>query len=154
MMGEKEIATPLQSQDWFQQMIENLQNLLVEGEFTARFTLIQIYHTTGAMIAEHESKVENLIEETARALGRSTRWAYQCRQFYEKFPNLDKLPDGKAISWHRITNELLPEHKEPKKKPDLKARIKEWVKTNVPDKKQRHFAMQLLLDWENEKGGL
>jgi len=148
-MNDK-IATPLQSQDWFQQMIENLQNLLTEGEFTARYTLIQVYHTTGAMIAEHESKTENLIEETARALGRSTRWAYQCRQFYEKFPSLDKLPSGKAVSWHKIANELLPAHgkKKPAGKNEL---IAQFIADIFPGerKERKKFIAEIITEWEN-----
>ena len=147
-MNDK-IATPLQSQDWFQQMIENLQNLLTEGEFTARYTLIQVYHTTGAMIAEHEDKAENLIEETARALNRSTRLIYQCRQFYEKFPKLDKLPDGKAISWRQIANELLPAHgkKKPASKDEL---IAQFIADIFPNerKERKKFIKEIVEEWE------
>lgn len=126
-------ATPLQSEGWFQEMVEELKNLLTEGEFSARYTIIQIYHTTGRTIAEHEGRAKNLVEETAKALGKSARLIYQCRQFFGKFPDLDDLPDGKAISWRHIANNLLPEHKEEKPKPLIENKIKEFLDGIQPD---------------------
>jgi len=37
---------------------------------------------------------------------------YYIIKFYETYPDLNMLPDGKNISWYKVTNQLLPGTKE------------------------------------------
>jgi len=138
----------LQNQAWFEELVENLGNLLIEGEFTARYTLIQTYHTTGAAIAEHEDKDPDIIKHLAKALNKSTRLIYQCRQFYAKIPDLKKLPGDKTITWRDIVTNILPEHKEKKEPLTLDERIAEFFKEQSFTAKQKEFARIVIEEWE------
>ena len=87
-----------------QGFIEECRDLLVEGEFAARWTLIQTYHTLGLMLLE-ESKNQpkaNFIATVAVKVNRSERTLWYAIAFAEKFPKLDKLPEGKLISWRGV----------------------------------------------------
>ena len=50
--------------------------------------------------------------------GIKERELYRAIQFYDKYPDLDFLPDGKNISWHKIVNNLLPDSPEEKPEPE------------------------------------
>ncbi|MCK4359119.1 MAG: hypothetical protein KAW92_10350 [Candidatus Cloacimonetes bacterium] len=45
----------------------------------------------------------------------------RCSHFRKKYPDLDELPEGKAISWHKIVNKYLPAPSEEKS-------MQEWIK--------------------------
>jgi hypothetical protein len=146
-----EVLPPaLDDQQWFQELVENLQNLLTEGEFAANWTRIQAYHTAGAAIVENENKAPNIIEETAKALGRSKRSVYQYVQFYKLVPDLKKLKpeDGKAISWHKVVNELLPEHGAKKKAISKDNLIAQFIKDIFPGDRRKKFIKEVVEEWE------
>ena len=87
-------------------LAEEIKALLVESEFSSRWTLIVGYHTAGRLILEN--KVSDLAE-FSRLLGKSQRTVYRAVRFAEKYPSLDVLPLGKAISWNHIVTKLLPD---------------------------------------------
>ena len=99
---------------WFKDLIEDCKGLVTEAEFTSRYTLIVAYHAVGERITEEKENFEkagikNINKAVAEAMNRSTRHVQRCVQFYKKYPDLDKLPGGKAISWHQVVNKYLPE---------------------------------------------
>jgi hypothetical protein len=64
----------------------------------------------------------------ATSLGISQRQIEQCIQFARKYPDLSLMNTGKNISWHKITQELLPEHVESISKPVTKAELIQCLK--------------------------
>uniref|UniRef100_A0A6M3JKL3 Uncharacterized protein n=1 Tax=viral metagenome TaxID=1070528 RepID=A0A6M3JKL3_9ZZZZ len=122
------------TESWYNQLIEDLQDLLVETEFTSRWTLIEGYHSLGSRILQENenferSKIYNqdIVQRIANSLGRKTRTIYYAIQFAREYPNLNLLPEGKNISWHHIINKYLTDGTEKKviKKADLHRMIKE-----------------------------
>lgn len=93
----------------FNAMIEECHNLLVEKEFNIRFDIITMYHELGNIILSYipnkEAKRE-LCNAIAESLGKSQRTIYYSIAFAKQYPRLDKLPEGKAISWRKITKLL------------------------------------------------
>ena len=121
------------TESWYNSLIEDLQDLLVETEFTSRWTLIEGYHSLGSRILQENenferSKIYNqdIVQHIANSLGRKTRTIYYAIQFAREYPNLNLLPEGKNISWHHVINKYLTDGTEKKvvKKVDLYRMIK------------------------------
>lgn len=107
--------TPISS-DWYKLLIDDCQGIVTEAEFNSRDFLIRGYHELGRRILEDAEKFgefgmkkEDAIKIIATDIGRSTRTVERAVQFYQKFPELEALPEGKSISWHKIVNVYLPE---------------------------------------------
>ncbi|KKQ68589.1 MAG: hypothetical protein A2626_02820 [Candidatus Nealsonbacteria bacterium RIFCSPHIGHO2_01_FULL_38_55] len=56
---------------------------------------------------------KKILQRVAISLGKSERTIYQAVEFAQKYPDIQKLPEGKNISWHKICNNLLPEVRQP-----------------------------------------
>jgi hypothetical protein len=91
----------------YEQFIEELKAILTEAIFTSRWALVEGYHTLGKRILKEGETVLRV----AKSLDKSERTIQYAVQFAQKFPNLDKLPEGKNISWRKVIA-LLPEPKE------------------------------------------
>jgi len=126
-----------------EEIIEELRNLLVEGEFVSRWGLVETYHRAGQLILENELP----IEETAKAVGKSKRLVYAWCAFVKKYPSLDDIEGGKAVSWTRLYKKLLPAHKE---KPVLEDRIEKFLEKYNPalTAKEKEMVHDALIEWE------
>lgn len=115
---KKEIVKNLENEGWYYSLIDDCQSILTEGIWNYRLTLIKTYHLLGQRILEENNNFERakiygekIVQHVAQSLGKSTRTIFQAIQFAKKYPNLDLLPGGKNISWHKICIELLPQPK-------------------------------------------
>ncbi len=132
-----DIVTDVKTQDWYKALITELDACIVETSFSARDAIIQGKHFIGKEILAHEEQFSEAgylkaSELIAQDLGKSQRDIEQCIQFARKYPDLSLLPQGKAISWHIITRDLLPEHTpetlESKSKPITKSDLIQILK--------------------------
>jgi len=134
----------------YKELVDEIDGLITEGVFSSRWTLIETYHQIGEKLTNysvHESiKPEDLVQRVAKDTGKSKRTMYQSMQFYKKYPDINTLSQGKNISWHKICNELLPEHK--KDKPTLDEKIKQFIEDLYPRDKRKEFITIVLKDWE------
>jgi len=48
------------------------------------------------------------VQDLAQNLGQSERTLYYALQAYDKYPKLDKLPEGKNITWNKLITKYLP----------------------------------------------
>lgn len=113
----QKVKTEIVRQGWYEQLIEDCKDIIVEGVFASRWALIETYHNLGKRILGDETKFTQagylkMSQRVATSLGKSQRTIEQSIQFVRKFPDLSLLPDGKNISWHKICNNLLPAPKE------------------------------------------
>jgi len=109
----------LQKSDWFASLIEECRAIIIEHEFTSRWTIIEGYHALGKRISEDNNNFEReqiygkkIVQSIAETIGKSERTVYQAIKFYEKYPDLSLLPEAKNTSWHKITQKYLPQAKE------------------------------------------
>lgn len=113
------IALPVESQEWYQALVEECRAIVVEAEFTARWALVEGYHTLGMRIVSdgHFEKYakgnESFLTDLSRNLGLSYRTLYRAVEFARKFPNLEALPEGKNTSWNQVVTKYLPGPKVP-----------------------------------------
>ena len=113
------VEIKLESQGWYQQLIDDCKDIVVEGEFASRWALIETYHNLGKRILEENVSFERakiygqeITSRVSQSLDKSKRTIERSIQFARKYPELNKLPEGKDISWHKICNKLLPATKE------------------------------------------
>jgi hypothetical protein len=98
----------LPSED-YKALCDEIKATITEGVFNSRWELLRTYHEVGKLISDYKDiTVSRLSTDTSI----SQRTLERCVQFYEKFPDMEKLPEGKNISWHKIVNHYLPDHKD------------------------------------------
>lgn len=109
------VTHSLQSQEWYQALIEDCAAVITEGVFQSRWILIETYHLLGRRLLQEYANFnraeiygDRITEMVAADLGKSQRTIQRAVQFAQKFPDLGALPDGKNITWHKICNQLLP----------------------------------------------
>ena len=103
--------------EWFQALIEECKTTIIERRYRSATELLKMKWSLGDRILEDVGKFERaqiygrqIIVTVSRALDCSEREIYRCIQFRKKYPEIDNLPEGKAITWHKIVNIYLPDH--------------------------------------------
>lgn len=95
--------------------IDELDGLLTETIFHHRFALLEGYHQLGQLILN--SGNHDKILEIASALRQRPETVHYCIELAKRYPDLNSIPDGKNVSWYKITKTLPPYEKNtPKKK--------------------------------------
>lgn len=101
--------------DWYQSLEDDCRAIVTEAVFTSRWALVEGYHQLGARIAaetnldRQSTYGKKIVQRLAESLNTSERTLYYAIQFYEKYPVLEGVPEGKNISWHKLTTKYLPE---------------------------------------------
>ena len=125
----KEITKSIEQEEWYQFLIEELRAIIIEAIFTSRIELIRGKWEAGRRIREENKNFERkeiydkqIIENIAKDLRISEKEVYRWMQFYRKYPEKDfdtvcqNLPEGKNISWSKLTRKYLPQPDSEKKK--------------------------------------
>lgn len=107
--------TRANNDDWYNALIEECKAIIVETEFTARWALVEGYHQLGTRILEENNNFERnkiygqeIVQRVGISLGKNPRNIYYALQFAKKYPDLDQVPEGKAISWSKLRDKYLP----------------------------------------------
>ena len=101
------------------EFIDECKAIVTESVFTSRWSLVEGYWNLGKRIRE-ETKINQIPTDffcnaIALKIGLSERTVWYSVQAYDKYPDLDKIPDGKNISWWKLTSKYLPESTTKKK---------------------------------------
>lgn len=104
-------------EDELQSLIDDIKATITEAKFISRWSLIEGYHSIGKRLQGVKTNREILSRVTLET-GIKERNLYRAVQFVEMFPDLNKLPEGKDTSWHKICNDYLPKPTD-KKEPEL-----------------------------------
>lgn len=105
----------LQNEEWFQLFVEEAKATIVEAVSASRWILVEGYWKLGELIRTNEIVNEyakgnrEFLASLAQNIGISTRTIYYCLQAYDKYPQIDTLPEGKNISWNKLITTYLPE---------------------------------------------
>ena len=90
--------------------------MFTEGIFHSRWALIETYHNVGSRLMTDENFIQHAkgnascLSQVTQMTGIKERELYRAIQFYNKYPDLGKVPEGKNISWSKIVEMYLPEH--------------------------------------------
>lgn len=108
-------------EQWYEALIEECKAIITETIFTSRWALVEGYHKLGERILEENNNFERkkiygekITTALSESLGTSTRTIERAILFAKKYPDLDKVPEGKNISWNKICTKYLPAPKENK----------------------------------------
>lgn len=94
-------------------LLEEIQGLLIEGEFNSRWALIETYHEVGKIICNNfEGNKTELLKTLSPKVGKSVRSLWYATKFYENYQTLDSLPEGKNITWNKVVTKYLTTPKE------------------------------------------
>ena len=110
----KDLILPENGQ-WYSRLVEDCKDIITEAVFTSRWALVEGYHQLGGrIVAENnldrkEVYGKNILTDLSKSIGVSERNLYRAIQFYEKYPQLDTVPEGKNISWNKIVTKYLPQ---------------------------------------------
>jgi len=110
----------LEKNDWWINLTEDCKAIITEAVFTSRWALVEGYWKLGEriredkMAQEHAKGNKTFVQDLARNLETSDRTLYYALQAYDKYPNLEDMPEGKNLSWNKLITKYLPE---PKKLP-------------------------------------
>ncbi len=157
MRMTKDLAT----NKWFVSLIDDIHSAIVEGEFNARWTIVETYHAVGKRILEEEdnfnkakikdifAQVRNYLEQAG--INKSDSTLYRCVQFARQYPDLAMLKEGKNVSWHAVCQKYLPLPKDmqtEKEKSTYDTILKQQIKfiESLPDK----FSLDLAREFAKE----
>lgn len=112
------LSIQLEEQEWFRAMIDECKSIIGEAEWKSRWDLLEGYHLLGKRICEENDNFQRnkiygkkIVQCIAISLNKHTRTIYNAIEFYKKYPILNEVPEGKAISWYKICNKYLPNSK-------------------------------------------
>jgi hypothetical protein len=107
------MKTEIISQDWFKGLIEECDALLVETHCNSHWILLEGYHKLGVLIIQEKENFENngygqkIVQLVANSLHKSERTIYNAIQLAEQYPDMNTLPEGKAITWSKMCKKYL-----------------------------------------------
>ena len=100
--------------EWFKHLVDELKTNIIERRYRIASELLELKWYIGDRILQdigsfERSKVygKQVVMLVSESLNCSERELYRCIQFRKKYPDLDNLPEGKKISWHKIVNKYL-----------------------------------------------
>lgn len=91
---------------------EEAKALLTEAIFEHRWVLLCGYHEVGKMLLEAGVSPET----AAREMHHRVKDLHYAIELARKYPDVNSVPDGKNVSWYKITKTLPPYEKDQTKK--------------------------------------
>ena len=103
----KEIAI-VRGDEHYDALIEECRSIITEKSFEANWTRIEMYHGIGEAIRNTAGvgSITKLLRNMSEDMQCAERTLWYAVQFYDQYPELDKLPEGKSASWTKIKQEL------------------------------------------------
>jgi hypothetical protein len=93
------------------ELADEIKGLVVEGEFDARWKLLETYYKVGkaleTFIGITDMQVSKVTATVAVKAGVSERSLYYALKMVRKYDDINKLPEGKAITWKRLVTKYL-----------------------------------------------
>ena len=104
--------------EWYQTLVDECKSIITEAVFTSRWALVEGYWNLGKRIREdnnwqkYAKGAYSSLTDLSKNIEIGERDIYRSLQFYDKYPELSKVPEGKNITWNKIITKYLPPHKE------------------------------------------
>ena len=93
-------------------VLDEIQQILTEGEFTSRWSVIETYHKVGLIINSIKRERTELLQTLAPKVGKSVRTLWYAAKLAEVYPDLNRLPEGKNVSMNMIITKYLTTSKQ------------------------------------------
>ena len=108
----------LQTQDWYKSLIDDCKAIITEAVFTSRWALVEGYWGLGQRIREEinlkreDIYGKKILSDLSKSIKVGERTIYRAIQAYDKYPDIQQLPEGKNITWNKLITKYLPQPKE------------------------------------------
>jgi len=108
----------LVAQNWYQTLISDCKAIITEAIFTSRWALVEGYWRLGQRIKEdlnfqkYAKNNYSSLTHVSKNIGIGYRDIYRAIQLYEKYRDLNSLPEGKNITWKKLITKYLPKLEE------------------------------------------
>jgi len=104
----------LVEEERYQALVEEIKATITEAIFTSRWALVEGYWTVGKLIREEFGKGEltKLLTRLSVDVGISERTLWRALAAYDKYPDINQIPEGKNITWNKLITKYLPDEKE------------------------------------------
>ena len=95
-------------------LVDDIKTTITEAVYNSRWALVEGYWNVGKLIREcfADGQLTKRLQGLAVDVGMSERILWYALQFYDKYSSLDKVPEGKNITWNKIITKYLPTSKE------------------------------------------
>jgi len=95
----------------YEALVEECKAALTEAVFTSRWAIVEGHWHLGESVDQYakEYPISKFAKKLAGDLSIAERTIWYAVQFYRKFPELDKVPEGKNITWTKLCTRYLPE---------------------------------------------
>lgn len=107
----------IENQEWYQSLVGECKSIITEAVFTSRWALVEGYWSLGKRIREDEnvkkfSKGSNsFLTDLSKNIKVGERDLYRSLQVYDKYPDIQQIPEGKNITWNKLITKYLPSPK-------------------------------------------
>lgn len=99
---------------WYYELVDECRAIITEAVFTSRWALVEGYWNLGKRIEEEIRKrpinKRQLFQDLGKSISKCSKstfyYAHQCAV---KYPDINKLPEGKNITWNKLITKYLPE---------------------------------------------
>ena len=114
MANNIEVITDPTKYVWYELLVDDCYAIITEGIFRSRWDLIETYHQLGERIVTDKNYQWNArgngrtLAGLRESIGISESTIWRAIQFYEKYPDLSTVPEGKNISWNKLVHKYLP----------------------------------------------
>jgi hypothetical protein len=90
--------------------VEECKAIVTEAVFNSRWSLVEGYWNLGKRVREEfgeKTYGQKIAQGLAESIGVSERTINYAVEAYDKYPQLDTLPEGKNISWNKLITKYL-----------------------------------------------
>lgn len=104
----------LEVNQWYVDLVDDCKTIITEAIFTSRWALVEGYWNLGKRIREDLNFQEyakgnkSCVQGLALSLKQSERTLYYAVQCFDTYPDIQKLPEGKNITWNKLITKYLP----------------------------------------------
>lgn len=105
----KELVITGRDSEHYSSLVDACKAIITEKSFDMNWTRLEMYHAIGEAIRQSskgEKSITKLLKDLAMDMGVVERTLWYAVQFYDKYPEIDALPDGKAASWSKVKQDL------------------------------------------------
>ena len=108
-------------------LVEQINATITEAVHNSRWFLIEGYWNIGKLIREEVNPKEGkfttqLLTDLSVVVNLSKRTLWRALACFDKYPDIQQIPEGKNISWHKLITKYLPETTKPEREPKVTIR--------------------------------
>lgn len=94
-----------------EEIAEDIKQCRIEANFNVRWQVIEMHNYIGKLLVDNfGDNLAEVLPRLAKKCNWSDRSLYRAAEFYKKWPDINKIPDGKAASFNRLMSPPSSEH--------------------------------------------